>query len=63
MGYYLKKEFAGLTYNEAVMILDKVLENMQKVNVAFLKYAIMKTLLYINILYLKDLLKFQYNNI
>ena len=37
MGYYLKKEFAGLTYNEAVMILDKVLENMQKVNVAFLK--------------------------
>ena len=35
MGYYLKKEFAGLTYNEAVMILNKVLDTCRRLNIAF----------------------------
>ena len=35
MGYYLRKEFVELTYNEAVTILNKVLETCRRLNIAF----------------------------
>ncbi len=35
MGYYLRKEFIEITYDEAVIILNKVLETCRRLNLAF----------------------------
>lgn len=35
MGYFLRKEFVEITYDEAVTILNKVLDTCRRLNIVF----------------------------